>query len=401
MKVTKTHFILFLIIIITGSSILLFLSGLVPDINTISGMYFVAEVIVLEVIIFTFAWIFIIPDVRHRVFSSFRRGKSGSIKKKKAKKLKTGPVQAKKEKKSKSSNGRKKSQGNLISSMKQAISFLNMDLKKATGPKTKKKTQTEKIDKILDQSIIGEIENSLAKRNDPDPFSEFEDESISTDLFGDIDFGNELVFSDDDSLPSLANENISKEKNVDQLDIRLSDNEDHITIDTEENDEVADILDAYQEEIDVTFDDNENNIDSISSGLEEFDDIDLNSFDFDGEIDIPTPAPETPLKREELQDPQLPEPMQEVKFEPEVSKETDEQEMVLFSGGFGADDDADIMASLKSEVTVKKTDNHKSLIRELEGVEVTMVDLEKELESVCNVLNNRHKRISAYYGEKK
>ena len=259
---------------------------------------------------------------------------------------------------------------------------------------------SEKIDQILDQSVVGEIDTPLKKINDHDSFSEIEDESISADLFGDIDFENDLVFSDDSNLSILMDEDVSKEKNTDQLDIKVCDDEEHITIDTEENDEVADILSSYQEEFDLSFDDSEDGIDSMSLGLEDLDDIDLNSFDFDGEIDIPTPNLEKPLKREELQNPQPPEPMQEVRFEPEVSKETEEQEMVLFGGGFGADDDADIMASLKSEVTVKKKNNDKSLIRELEGVEVTTADLEKELESVLNTLNNRQIRTSAYYGEK-
>ena len=150
MKATWKLYVLFLIIIVSGSFLALFLTGFISDITDLSEVYFFGGVIVVEILIYTTAWIVLVQGIR-RPF--FHRSESGK------------PKSPKKDKATKSSENNDSFTSNITGSLKKTLSYLNKDLKKGRESRKKWNSHEKEIDQILDQSIVGGTGDLLAEEH--------------------------------------------------------------------------------------------------------------------------------------------------------------------------------------------------------------------------------------------
>lgn len=310
------------------------------------------------------------------------------------------PKKEKQEKKVKSP-GQKGGTGEFFSSLKGAFAVLGKNLKRGTRSKRERETHEKKIDTLLDQSIRGGGVASLddilpeatpaEKKKEVDPFTALVGEDLNADLLNDIEGADDFSILDDSELgsgtgigeaPAMAT-GPDAQADVSGMDIGLSGDEAPIMLDeTNDADEVKDILEANKGEIDLSQD---AGMDLGEDAMEGLDGLDLEGIDL-GEAEAPAAAPAaapasgssagmkaasppagSPLGKSEPPKPAAP------AFSPE-------QDMLSFSKGKGQDDD--LMASLKSDVKSVKKNDYASLIRDMKDIRVDVTDLKSELEEL-------------------
>ncbi len=314
------------------------------------------------------------------------------------------PKSEKKEKKV-ATPGKKRGTGDFFSSLKGAFAVLGKNLKRGTKTKKERATQEKKIDSLLDKSIRGGTVASLddiitevtpaEKKKETDPFSALVGEDLNADLLNDIEQAEDFSILDDSQIgigevtPGTPAPDTLGE--VAGMDIGLSGDEAPIMLDeTDDADEVKEILEANQGEIDLSQDAGMNLGGDAMEGLDglDLDDIDLGEEESSAGAPAPAPAPASssamkaampaaggsPMGKSEPPKPASP------AFSPE-------QDMLSFSKGKGQDDD--LMASLKSDVTSVKKNNYASLIRDMKDIRVDAADLKGELEDLLKPKKQR------------
>lgn len=338
-----------------------------------------------------------------RSFSKKKKGeqKSGVPEKAALKKEKERKPKKEKQEKKVKSPGKKGVTGEFFSSLKGAFAVLGKNLKRGTRSKRERERHEKKIDTLLDQSIrdtgIASLDDIITeatpaeKKKEIDPFTALVGEDLNADLLNDIEGADDFSILDDSELgsgtgigeaPAMAT-GPDAQPDVSGMDIGLSGDEAPIMLDeTNDADEVKDILEANKGEIDLSQD---AGMDLGEDAMEGLDGLDLEGIDL-GEAEAPsaapTPAPASgssagmkaatppagsPLGKSEPPKPAAP------AFSPE-------QDMLSFSKGKGQDDD--LMASLKSDVKSVKKNDYASLIRDMKDIRVDVTDLKSELEEL-------------------
>ncbi|HOT03167.1 MAG TPA: hypothetical protein PK069_03205 [Methanolinea sp.] len=296
-----------------------------------------------------------------------------------------------KEKKAKSP-GKKSSVGDFFSSLKGAFAVLGKDFSRKRKSKTEIEAQEKKIDTLLDQSIQGGAVASLddiipdaapaEKKKTSDPFSALVGEDLNADLLNEIQGAEDFSVLDDAGLD--INTEIAGQTtpagggDLSNLDITLSSDDDAITLDeTNDADEVKEILEAHSDELALDQDAGANLAEDAMEGLEG---LDLDGMDLEEEQGGPAPlkpaaTSEHPAKPSVVSPPGRSEPPK-----PATPAFSPEQDMLSFSKGRGQDDD--LMASLRSDAKLQKKNEYASLIRDLKDTRVAASDLQSELESL-------------------
>lgn len=259
---------------------------------------------------------------------------------------------------------------------------------------------------MLDKSIQGAEITSLAdvmpevvpapKMSVPDPFSDLATDTLDTDLLDSINPDDEFPVIDgidlDMEVPGETGDDKSNQgtqfEEMSTLDISLDESEMPIEIDEEEDDEVAEILNAHKDEL-STGDDS--SLGGLPDSLDDIGDIDLGSIDLDDETEsggpsagspgnVPSTASSPPAPAKS------PSPSASASMSGGGSTGMSETDMLSF--GTGQREDDDLMASLKTDAKSTKKRENLSLLRDLKDVRVPASDLEKELEGILK----SHKR---------
>jgi len=376
MKDSTLKIILFAVIIIFGSLMLLF---------DIPVFYLLIGAVILGVLV-----LFLAGGIR---LPRLRREKSP---KEKATAQESSPKKAKekkppKEKKAKSP-GKKSGAGDFFSSLRGAFAVLGRDFSRKRKSKTEIVAQEKKIDTLLDQSIQGAAVASLddiipdaapaEKKKTSDPFSALVGEDLNADLLNEIQGAEDFSVLDDTGLDIntgiAGNTMTAGEGDLSNLDVTLSGDDDTITLDeTNDADEVKEILEAHSGELALDKDEGVNLAEDAMEGLEG---LDLEEMDLEEEQGGPAPlkpaAPaEHAAKPSAVSPPGKPEPPK-----PSAPAFSPEQDMLSFSKGRGQDDD--LMASLRADAKSQKKNEYASLIRDLKDTRVAASDLQSELESL-------------------
>lgn len=303
-------------------------------------------------------------------------------------------VKEKKEKKPKTREGGRKFP-EIISSLKKAFAVLGRDLKKARLSRDKSPDRAKKIDTLLDQTVRGEVVASLddivpesvpaEKKKAEDPFSALVGEDLNPDLLGEIEPAGDFSIPGDEDLGiEIPTQDLTApDAGVQQMDLSLTSDEGPIAIDeTNDADEVREILEAHKDEIEMpaTMD-----VPLPEEDLGGLDNLDLDGIEIEGESTSPKPAAPvspgggtSPVAKGPMATP-VPTPAAPEQKVP-VSLSQPETDMLSF--GTGKREDDDLMASLKSEAKAKKKSEYASLIRDLKDIKVNASDLQKELEDL-------------------
>ena len=392
MKESTRRAVIFAVIVVGGSVMILF------DLQT---FYLIVGIVILGILLLFLTGAIKIPSFRlTRKPRAEKPAKAGEAAKK---------TPEKKEKKQKKEKVKGPSTGDSGSSFVRAFSMLKLDLGKFFRSSREKTTQAKKIDEMLEKSIRGEEVSSLEnivpelappqKKGMSDPFSELVKDPVNQDFMDDLPLDEDISLLNEMDLTDDFSTGIQDESqettDISRLDIELSENESAITIDEDEDTEVADILAAHQ---DMLADDEDAGVDPFSSGLDGLGDIDLGDMDLDqddgrtgsgpGNEDRPAAGMSSP-KITTVSAPSLaPSPMPVVSGgAPGGKSDSNEYDMVSFGSGHREDDD--LMASLKSDAKGVKKQNNISLLRDLKDVRVPASDLEKELEGIVRAKKQR------------
>lgn len=389
MKDSTLRVVLFAIIVIFGSVILLL---------PIPVFYLIIGAIILGILV-----IFLTGTVKIPSFTlpslKRKKGEQKSAVPEKAVQKREKEKNPKKEKKEKkvATTGKKRGAGDFFSSLKGAFAVLGKNLARGTKSKRERATQEKKIDTLLDKSISGGAVASLEdivpdvtpaeKKKETDPFSALVGEDLNSDLLNDIEEAEDFSILDDSQIgvgeaaPGTPAPNSLGE--VAGMDIGLSGDEAPIMIDeTDDADEVKEILEANQGEIDLSQD---AGMDLAGGAMEGLDGLDLDGIDLSEEetsVSAPAPAP-APVSPSAMKaaNPVAGSPMGTSEPPKPVSPAfSPEQDMLSFSKGKGQDDD--LMASLKSDVSSVKKNDYASLIRDMKDIRVNAADLKSELEDL-------------------
>lgn len=306
-----------------------------------------------------------------------------------------------------------------FSSMGKAISVISMDISRARKPKTAKKQESMKLDKMLDQSVQGRAPDIRSfkdatpeiipaeKQNVSDAFSTLVNEPMNTELLDSVAPGEDIG-----DLSGLHDLELGSDMSgafgddISNLDIAL-DADDGITIDDDsDTDEVASILAANAGELE---EEKGGETAQASSEMElgGLENLDIGAIDLDQELgDLENPdskqskpaAPQDKIPAVSASKPSSPaiKPaggtgFAESPFASAPSSKMTASEkpremgdsMLAFSSGKGMDDD--LMSSLKSDASTVKKDNNAPLVRDLKDVKVPAADLEKELEGILSI----------------
>ncbi|OPX74181.1 MAG: hypothetical protein A4E40_00349 [Methanoregulaceae archaeon PtaU1.Bin059] len=376
MKDSTLKIILFAVIIIFGSLMLLF---------DIPVFYLLIGAVILGVLVLFLAGGLRLPRLE-REKSPKEKATAQESAPKKAKEKKPP-----KEKKAKSP-GKKSSAGDFFSSLKGAFAVLGRDFSRKRKSKTEIEAQEKKIDTLLDQSIQGGAVASLddiipdaapaEKKKTSDPFSALVGEDLNADLLNEIQGAEDFSVLDDTGLDvntGIAGKTMNAgEGDLSNLDVTLSGDNDTIILDeTNDADEVKEILEAHSGELALDQDEGVNLAEDAMEGLEGLDLEEMNLEEGQG-----APAPLKPaapgehaVKPSAVSPPGKSEPSK-----PSAPAFSPEQDMLSFSKGRGQDDD--LMASLRADAKSQKKNEYASLIRDLKDTRVAASDLQSELESL-------------------
>lgn len=330
-----------------------------------------------------------------RMPSLKRKKKSEPAGPKPEKEQKVKKEKEKKEKKPKPRGGWRKFP-EIISSLKKAFAVIGRDLKKARLSRDKSPDRAKKIDTLLDQTVRGEAVASLddivpdsvpaEKKKAEDPFSALVSEDLNPDLVGEIEPPGDFSIPGDEDLgiEIPTQDFTAPDAGVQQMDLSLTSDESPIAIDeTNDADEVKEILEAHKDEIEMpaaTMD-----VPLPEEDLGGLDNLDLDGIEIEGEGTSPEPAAPvspgggtSPVAKGPMATP-APTPAAP---EQKVAASLSQPETDMLSFGTGKREDDDLMASLKSEAKVKKKSEYASLIRDLKDIKVNASDLQKELEDL-------------------
>ncbi|MDH7510137.1 MAG: hypothetical protein QHH04_03735 [Methanolinea sp.] len=329
-----------------------------------------------------------------RMPSLKRKKKAEPAGPKPGKEQKAKKVKEKKEKKPKPREGGRKFP-EIISSLKKAFAVLGRDLKKARFSRNESPDRAKKIDTLLDQTVRGEEVASLddivpdavpaEKKKAEDPFSALVGEDLNPDLLGGIEPSGDFSIPGDEDLGiEIPTQDFpAPDAGVQQMDLSLTSDETPIAIDeTNDADEVKEILEAHKDEIEMPA---TMEIPLPEEDLGGLDNLDLEGIEIEEEGTSPQPAAPVspgggtaPAAKGAMATPAPTPAAQEQKVPASLSQpETD-----MLSFGTGKREDDDLMASLKSEAKVKKKSEYASLIRDLKDIRVNASDLQKELEDL-------------------
>jgi hypothetical protein len=382
MKDSTRRIVLFIIIVGAGSVLVLF---------DIPVLLLIAGVVCLVILILLLSGTVKIPSLKAVTLRKKEKSQKSSVEKQ--------PPATKKKEKTKSEPGNKRHiLKDTAESIKKAFGVLSTDLKKVRRSKKEKELHTKKIDDLLDKSIQGAEITSLAdvmpevvpapKMTLPNPFSDLATDSLDTDLLDSINPDDEFPVMDgidlDMEMPGETGDDKSHQglqfEEMSSLDISLGESEMPIEIDEEEDDEVAEILDAHKDEISMGDDDS---LGGLPDSLEDMGDIDLGSISLDEEPEsagistessgnIPSKAVPPPAPAQSVAAPES--------MIGGGNMGMSDNEMLSFGTGQRQDDD--LMASLKTDARGTKKTEHLSLLRDLKDTKVPASDLEKELEGI-------------------
>ncbi len=388
MKDSTRRIVLFIIIVGAGTVLILF---------DIPFLLLLAGVLCLVILILILSGTVKIPSLK-------RSGLKKREKKQKAP-VEKHPQAAPKKEKPKNEPGKERHiLKETAVSIKKAFGFLSADLKKGRRSKKEKELHAKKIDDLLDKSIQGAEITSLAdvmpevvpapKMNVPNPFSDLATDSLDTGLLDSINPDDEFPVIDgidlDLEMPGETGDDATHTgmqfEEMATLDISLGESEMPIEIDDEEDDEVAEILDAHKDEISMGEDDSPG---VLPDSLDDIGDIDLGSINLDDETGsggmisdssagVPSKAglPPAPTRSPSA----APVPSSSASMFGGGSTGMSETDMLSFGTGQRQDDD--LMASLKTEAKATKKTENLSLLRDLKDTKVPASDLEKELEGI-------------------
>lgn len=389
MKDSTLRVVLFAIIVIFGTVILLL---------PVPVFYLIIGAIILGILV-----IFLTGTVKVPSFTlpslKRKKGEQKSAVPEKAVQKKEKEKKPKKEKKEKkvTTPGKKRGTGDFFSSLKGAFAVLGKNLARGTKSKKERESEAKKIDSLLDKSISGGAVASLddivpdatpaEKKKETDPFSALVGEDLNADLLNDIEQAEDFSILDDSQIGvgevSAGTPPPESLGEVAGMDIGLSGDEAPIMIDeTDDADEVKEILEANKGEIDLSQD---AGMDLAGGAMEGLDGLDLDGIDL-SEEDTSVPAPASapaPVSPSAMKaaNPAAGSPMGASEPpKPTSPAFSPEQDMLSFSKGKGQDDD--LMASLKSDVTSVKKNDYASLIRDMKDIRVNASDLKSELEDL-------------------
>lgn len=391
MKDSTRRMAIFLVIVVFGSVMVLF--------ENIPVFYLLIGAVVLGILVLLLTGTVKMPSLK-------RKKSPGAVKtepnkpadeKQKRNEAKLKEKEAKKKEKEarKKVPGKKGGTGTFFSSLKGAFSVLGRDLKRMGQSKTEKEQKKKKLDSMLDLSVAGAEVASLdaiipdsapvEKKKTSDPFSALvSSEELNPDLLTDITPEDEFGVLDDISLPGEDDSGIdpTSSEDISSMDIGLSGDEIPVALDeTNDADEVKEILEAHKDEIGL--DEGDQDMGGIpGDGLEGLEDIDLDGVELGDGAEEPKgkgaatgarPSAPAPPASPSAQAPAA------VKAA-SVSTATEGQEMLSF--GTGKREDDDLMASLKAEAKGVKKSENASLLRDLKDVHVHASDLEKDLQDL-------------------
>jgi len=205
----------------------------------------------------------------------------------------------KKEKKPKTGKEKRKSP-EIFSSLKKALAVLGNDLKRARLSRKGEGDRAKKIDTLLDRTVRGEAVVSLddiapeavpaEREKGDDPFTALVGEDLNSDLLEEIE--PEMDFSipgDEDLGIEVPPQEVSgPDASVFHMDLSLASDDASIALDeTDDADEVREILEAHKDEISITPD--------MEVPLSEEDLGGIDTFDLEGiEIEGESPGLEQP-----------------------------------------------------------------------------------------------------------
>lgn len=376
MKDSTLKIILFAVIIVFGSLMILF---------DIPIFFLLVGAAVLGILVLILAGGITLPSLRRGKAKKEKEPSQGSPPKK-AKEKK--PPKEKKVK----SPGSKDSHGNFFTSLKSAFSVLGKDLAKAKKSKKELESHEKKIDSLLDQSIQGEPVVSLddiipeaapaEKKKASDPFTALVGEDLNADLLNGIQGAGEFSIPDDSDL-GITGEIQDRSTpdgggEMSTLDISLSGDEESITLDeTNDADEVKEILEAHKGELDIG---QVQGVDLAEDAMDSLEGLDLEGINLEEEAET-VPPPGTPSPGEKPGPSPKPTPAGKIEpAKPAAPAFSPEQDMLSFSKARGQEDD--LMSSLRSDAKITKKSEYASLIRDLKDIRVEASDLQSELESL-------------------
>jgi len=381
MKDSTRRLLLFLIIVVAGSVMILI---------DIPIFYLLLGVMVLAILLLFLTGAILLPSLK-------RGSRTDDAKKAKAIKDTGSASAAKKSKKKRKVDAAQKPArrgiGGLFGSLGGGFSVILSNIKSVSKSDREKEEKRKKIDEMLDKSVAGYEGVSLddivpdvapvKKKTVSDPFTDLAQDSIKIDqmeeitpefdipLFDDTDFEEDSIEIDTE-VSSDGSEDIS------QLDIGLDEEEESITIDDEEDDEVAEILNAHRDELALP--DEGDELGSLTGDMGDMDDIDLGSIDLDSDFEDGEPGneiatgPAVPPKESGT-------PSQGIRQgKSEIPAIPDAKEMIAF--GSGSREDDDLMSSLKSDAKAVKKSENLSLLRDMKDMQIPAGDLEMELEGL-------------------
>lgn len=382
MKDSTLRLVLFVVIMMFGSMMILF---------DIPVFYLLVGAVGLGILVLFLTGTIKLPSLKRRTAAE----KAAAPKKEEKKRVKEKrPPKEKREK----TPGKKGGAGEFFSSLKGAFSVLGRDLWRGAKSKQELETHQKKIDSLLDQSIRGGGVSALddiipeaapaERKKASDPFTALVGEDLNADLLNDIQGAEDFSILDDNELgmnigpPGQVKG--APGGDVSTLDIGLSGDEAPITLDeTNDADEVKEILDAHQGELDMGED---AGLDLPEDAMEGLDGLDLEGIDLEEEGTAP-PGPGSTQKEapaavgktgagpSSISPPGKPDSPK-----PAAPAFSPEQDMLSFSKGRGQDDD--LMASLKADAKISKKSEYASLIRDMKDIRVDASDLQSELESI-------------------
>lgn len=259
-------------------------------------------------------------------------------------------------------------------------------------------------------SLNVDAASPVSIRRDPSPFSP---------LVQDMDLDSDLILSRQEKKPGTGSgifspdadlaalETAAFDQDIAKLDLSL-DEDTAITIDDTEEDEVAQILDAYQDEL-VTPDIGSEDI-SLDEELAGLENLELDLPDLgpgDGvealpggqpaagvkDVTAPMTAPGSPRRPGAQPSPPVPGGRGGPSPSFGMAEKAQEESMLSFAAASAGDDD--LISSLRSDMKSTKRQVDQSLVRDLKDVRVQIGDIEKDLsdfeKDLAAFIAKRHK----------
>ncbi len=249
-------------------------------------------------------------------------------------------------------------------------------------------------------SVTAEAVSPVGAKREPSPFSPLEQNMLlNADLIPDSRKGA----GNDDADPILSDSDLDSleifphDADISRMDLSLDDEAAQITIDDEQDDEVAQILEAHHEELKTPPPEGEPSFDSSLAGLDNLDleggldNLDLGDFNPEGDAVEPAPPP-TSMPTEERSEKKPTSPSRSATASSQktsIERNVANENMLSFSSGPTGDDD--LMSSLKTDISGTKRKVNESLVRDLKDTKVQSSEIEKEITELRQLLGRPKK----------